>query len=133
MSEDGPTILAPEPAPPPPPISTPTGLALAVRFKGHLCAAVKSAVCRKPILLRRQAAEEPFLVPIEAREGEKDLTGERRARVACARAIRRTERARRKLQGDHLCRGTPTIERLLRDYAQTRRGKRWKIVAVKTS
>jgi len=110
--------------------------AYGVRFKGHLCGSVKSGVCRKPILLRAKKGEEPFRSlaydwdeveqrPVPEQEARK------LARLECARAIKRTEAARRRLQGDHMLRGIETVERLLRDHAMTRRGKRWKIVEIK--
>lgn len=116
-----------------------------VRFKGCVCAAVKTGVSRKPILLRARKAEQPFrvVVPEAADEirrlsengiaADQDEISQRCikvARVECARAIKRTEAARRKLQGNHMLRGVPSVERLLLDYKQTRRGKRWKICSL---
>ena len=110
--------------------------AYGVRFKGHLCASVKSGLCRKPILLRARKGDAVFRSlardwddneerPVPEQEARK------LARLECARAIKRTEAARRRLQGDHMLRGIETVERLLRDRAMTRRGKRWKIVEIK--
>lgn len=109
-----------------------------VRFKGHACAGVRSGLSRKPILLRANKGEEifeskiPVFVPVDA-DYPPDYPAIA-ARLDCARAIKRTEAARRRLQGDHLLRGAPTVERLLRDHAKgKRRGKRWKICPVENS
>ena len=110
-----------------------------VRFKGHLCAAIKTGFARKFILLRRHKGEEAFVSPIKVfLESERPGTGpedwDRLARLECARAIKRTEWARLKLRGDNFLRGVASVERLLRDYPDKRRpghGKRWKIVEVR--
>lgn len=109
-------------------------LAYFVRFKGHRCAGVKSGLSRKPILIRARKAESTFESPVVYFESEMSLHEveecRRVARLRCARAIKRTENARRRLQGDHMLRGTPVVERLLRDSVSTRRGKRWKICPI---
>lgn len=108
-----------------------------VRFKGHLTCAVKSGISRKPILLRAKKNEPAFESPVEPILDTAGLISQyavehahKVARLFCARAIKRTEEARRRLRGDHLLRGTEIVERLLRDHKQTRRGKRWKICKV---
>ena len=103
-----------------------------VRFKGHLCAAVKTGFSRKFILMRLHKDKEPFLSKVESWPDPPDQEyAERVARIDCARAIKRTEWARRKLQGDHFLRGVPSVERVLRDYGTPhRRGKRWKICPI---
>lgn len=102
-----------------------------VRFKGHLCAAISCGLSRKPILIRARKKETIFEVIIPYSLGENIVSPFRLcskvARLECARAIRRTEHLRKRLQGNHLLRGIKSVERLLRDYEQTRRGKRWKI------
>ena len=106
-----------------------------VRFKGHWCASVSSGLARKPILLRAHAGEKLFFATVPVfLESERPGTGpadwDRLARLECARAIKRTDRARRLLKGDHMLRGAKTVERLLRDHPDRRRigsGKRWKI------
>jgi hypothetical protein len=112
-----------------------------VRFKGHLCAAVKVGFARKPILMRARKLEEVYVEPLASlseKPGTPINVGERAevemlARIECARAVKRTEEARRRLRGDHLLRGVPSVERVLRDHADNRRpgsGKRWKICPV---
>jgi hypothetical protein len=107
--------------------------AYSVRFKGCEVAGVRSGLSNRPLLLRKRKAEAPFIMPIdwffEEAAGNKILAANL-ARLECARAIKRTEYARRVLQGNHMLRGIPAVERLLRDYQQTRRGKRWKICQV---
>lgn len=120
-----------------------------VRFKGHLCAAVKTGFARKPILFRVREGEEPFVadvaeqhVVLAARAPYNDIledptaAAEQLARLECARAIKRTEFAYRKLAagGDHMLRGVKSVERLIQLVGGNgptpgfRRGKRWKIV-----
>lgn len=105
-----------------------------VRFKGHLCAAVSTGFARKPILVRKRKREMPFTVIVNIVEGDPDEDllqyYDKAARLECARAIKRTEGAYRRLTGDHLLRGVPSVERLqqlLKPGKTTRRGKRWKI------
>lgn len=105
-----------------------------VRFKGHLCAGVQTGFSRKPILVRKRKNEMPFTVIVNIVEGEPDEAlleyYDKAARLECARAIKRTQKAYRSLNGDHLLRGVPSVERLQKLLAPgkvTRRGKRWKI------
>ena len=106
-----------------------------VRFKGHPCAAVKTGFSKKPILMRMREGEIRYESPIEVfLESERPNKGpeewDRLARLKCARAIKRTEYCRKKLQGDHMLRGVASVERILKDYQMTRRGKRWKICPI---
>lgn len=111
-----------------------TPVAYFVRFKGHACASVRSGLSRKPILLRARKGEELFVsevadVVLTETNDPEDVPA--LARLKCARAIKRTNELRRRLQGDHMLRGTAAVERLLRDYATPhRRGKRWKICPI---
>lgn len=118
--------------------------AFGVRFKGHLCAGVKTGFARKPILFRLRDGEEPFRAEIsvflasEAPDPTKPFgpaEWDRLARLECARAIKRTEEAYRKLAGggNHMLRGVKSVERLIQllgggPTPRMRRGKRWKIV-----
>lgn len=108
--------------------------ALLVRFKGHPCTAFKCALSRKPILLRAGKNEAVVVVRVTHHDNAgREISGakaQRLARLECARAIRRTESLRRRLNGNNMLRGTDTVERLLRDHDMTRRGKRWKICPV---
>lgn len=113
-----------------------------VRFKGHLVAAVKTGFSRKPILFRARAGEQLFIAPVpifleSERPGSGSEDWEQLARLECARSIKRTEAAYRKLSGggDHMLRGVKSVERLIqlmedRVTPGKRRGKRWKIVPV---
>lgn len=103
-----------------------------VRFKGHVCAAVQTGLSRKPILLRKKKDEPAFVseldfMPAPDFQSLDAIVADQNARLECARAIKRTNALRKKLSGDHMLRGQPHVERLLRDAYQTRRGKRWKI------
>lgn len=109
-----------------------------VRFKGHVCASVPTGLSRKPLLLRARKGEAVFVEKIlvghepEVEDiGHVCVNGDKIARVACARAIKRTDAVRLKLRaaGDnHMLRGVQSVERLLRDpVKRSRRGKRWKI------
>lgn len=103
-----------------------------VRFKGHVCAGVMTGLSKHPLLLRKKKDESPFLFQCEHKTGwEEDIANcyetEAETRLRATRAIKFTNQVRRRLSGDHLLRGVPSVERLLRDAKQTRRGKRWKI------
>ena len=114
-----------------------------VRFKGHPCTAISTGFCRKPVLFRVRKGEKPMLVEVinfvdltsvsEDEGKELRALAEQRARIACARAIKRTEECYRRLRGDHFLRGVPSVERLERLFKPgptTRKGKRWKICPV---
>lgn len=116
--------------------------ALAVRFNGHLCAAVPCGFSRKPVLLRARKGEAIFVVPIEDQGYDPGNGGPaisardpRIANVACARAVKRTEECRRRILWMNLdqreeVQAIPGVARLLISGAEakSRRGKRWKIV-----
>lgn len=106
-----------------------------VRFKGHLCGTVRTGLSKKPLLMRAKTSEEQFVVLIEANNLAPKVN-QRLARLECARAIKRTEYARRTIRNagrDHMLRGIPSVERILKDAPDKRRagsGKRWKICPV---
>lgn len=115
----------------------PRPIAYGVRFKGHWCAAVKTGFARKPILLRAKGSEERFEEPIELWPRDEDMVSnpvaKKRAHVACARAIKRTKEAFRRLNNDNMLRGIPSLERLLvlmSTEMRNRRGKVWKICPI---
>lgn len=110
-----------------------------VRLDGHWCAAVKTGFSRRFVLMRARKGEERFLSRINfvsddrgALAYELRLNAERIARGACARAIKRTKWARRKLVDPHydMLRGVANVERVLRGANTSRRGRRWKICPI---
>ncbi len=113
-------------------------VAFAVRFNGHLCAAVPCGFARKPVLLRPRRGERIFVVIFDHGEEIQVIhpsLAEARARIACARAVKRTEECRRRIcwmnrdQRDEV-ELIPSVARLMLTGAEakSRRGKRWKIV-----
>lgn len=85
--------------------------------------------------MRAKTSEEQFMVLIE-NNTLAPVVNQRLARLECARAIKRTEYARRKMRQagpDHMLRGVASVERILKDAPDKRRagsGKRWKICPV---
>lgn len=127
----------------------PRPIAYGIRYKGHWCAGVRVGFARKPILIRAKKGQPRFEEPIpdeavvikrwlrvglKASPATVKAQCDKVARVACARAIKRTNEAVRRVSGsNHLLRGVPSVERLLAltsTEMRNRRGKVWKICPI---
>ena len=106
--------------------------AYGVRFKGHWCAAVRTGYCRKTVLMRERSADERFISLVDMNDPDRP-EALMLARLECARAIKRTDEARRRLKGDHFLRGVASVERILRDPPDRRwkgNKRRWRICPI---
>ncbi len=111
--------------------------AFIVRFNGHACAAVKTGLAREPILFRARKGEEIYVQKSpwigEGLPAELEKMGERIARIACARLIKRTEFIKQILRRDlslEDLKATKSGRRILMERTAPRPGKRWKICRV---
>lgn len=113
-----------------------------VRFYGQRCVAVQSGLAKELLLFRARKNEATFVSKVEILTGQPDpevadfaIHARRRARIACARLIKRTERVRFLLQDTRFddLKWTECGRRLrLMGSSKSRRGKRWKIVPVQS-